>query len=359
MIVFLFNYINKYYSGLDILSYLIFRAVNSLLTALFISLYMGQNLIIWLKKLRINQMVRDDGPKSHFNKHGTPTMGGLMIITAVIISVLMWSCLSNIYIWYLLIIFIGFGIIGFVDDYLKVIHGNSRGLLARWKYFWMSIISIIIVLLLYFAGKNTPLTQLVIPFFRYMPQLGILYVGLAYIVIVGTGNAVNLTDGLDGLVIVPTIFISAGFAIVSLLTSNAIFAHCLHLPYIENTNELVTFCTAIIGSSVGFLYFNIYPAKVFMGDVGSLAIGGALGTIAVLLRQELLLFIMGGIFVIEACSVILQVSSFKLLGYRVFLMTPIHHHYELKGWPEPLIILSFWIISLILFLLGIVTLKMR
>ncbi|PPI87975.1 phospho-N-acetylmuramoyl-pentapeptide-transferase [Candidatus Pantoea edessiphila] len=360
MFVLLINYLINFSSYFKIFSHLIFRATNSFLTSLLISLYIGPYLISWFKKLQINQIIRHDGPKSHLRKHNTPTMGGVMIIISVLISILIWSRLSNIYIWYSLIIFTGFGIIGFIDDYRKLIYKNSKGLVAKWKYLCMSIVSIIIIAILYFNGKNTLSTQLVVPFFKdFMPQLGLLYVFLAYIVIVGTGNAVNLTDGLDGLAIVPTIFIATGLSIVSWLTSDIKLSQYLHLPYISYTRELIIFCSSIIGAGIGFLYFNIYPAKIFMGDVGSLSLGGALGIIAVLLRQELLLFIMGGIFVIEACSVILQVSSFKLLGHRIFLMAPIHHHYELKGWSEQRIILLFWIISFILVSIGLATLKMR
>ncbi|MBK4775592.1 phospho-N-acetylmuramoyl-pentapeptide-transferase [Candidatus Pantoea edessiphila] len=359
MLVFLIDYLTNFYSGFNVFSHLYFRVISSFLTSLYISMHIGSYFIYWLKKLQINQVVRNDGPKSHLRKHSTPTMGGIIIIVSVLISTLIWSRLSNVYIWYLITVFVGFGIIGFIDDYRKVIYRSSSGLIARWKYLWMSIISIIISLL-YFFGSNTISTQLVIPFLKdFMPHLGILYVILSYFVIVGTGNAVNLTDGLDGLAIVPIIFVAIGLSIVSWLTSSITFSAYLHIPYISYAKELIVFCVSIIGSGIGFLYFNIYPARIFMGDVGSLALGGALGTIAVLLRQELLLFIMGGIFVIEACSVILQVSSFKLLGRRIFLMAPIHHHYELKGWSEPRIILFFWIVSFIFVLLGLITLKIR
>ncbi|PPI86597.1 phospho-N-acetylmuramoyl-pentapeptide-transferase [Candidatus Pantoea edessiphila] len=358
MLVLLANYFTNVYS--NIFLHLIFRATSSLLTSLLISLYIGPYLINWLKKLQINQVVRNDGPESHLNKYGTPTMGGIIIIISVFISTLIWSCLSNIYIWYLLIVFIGYGIVGFIDDYYKVIYKNSTGLAAKWKYLWMSIIAIIIVVLLYLTNNNASSTQLLIPFFKnFMPQLGIIYIVLAYFVIVGTGNAVNLTDGLDGLAIVPIIFVTSGFSIVCWLTANIALAQHFYIPYIKNADEIIIFCTAIIGSGIGFLYFNIYPARIFMGDIGSLALGGALGTIAVLVHEELLLFIMGGIFVIEACSVILQVCSFKLLGFRIFLMAPIHHHYELKGWSEYRVIVTFWIISLILVLLGLIILKIR
>jgi len=272
----------------------------------------------------------------------------------------MWAYPSNPYVWCVLVVLVGFGVIGFVDDYRKVVRKDTKGLIARWKYFWMSVISLGVAFALYLAGKDTPATELVVPFFKdVMPQLGLFYIVLAYFVIVGTGNAVNLTDGLDGLAIMPTVFVAAGFALVAWATGNVKFAEYLHIPYLRHAGELVIVCTAIVGAGLGFLWFNTYPAQVFMGDVGSLALGGALGTIAVLLRQEFLLVIMGGVFVVETLSVILQVGSFKLRGQRIFRMAPIHHHYELKGWPEPRVIVRFWIISLMLVLIGLATLKVR
>ena len=289
-----------------------------------------------------------------------PVMGGIMILTAIVVSVLLWAYPSNPYVWCVLTVLIGYGIIGFVDDYRKVVRKDTKGLIARWKYFWMSVIALGVAFALYMAGKDTPATQLVVPFFKdIMPQLGLLYILLAYFVIVGTGNAVNLTDGLDGLAIMPTVFVAAGFALVAWATGNMNFANYLHIPYLRHAGELVIVCTAIVGAGLGFLWFNTYPAQVFMGDVGSLALGGALGIIAVLLRQEFLLVIMGGVFVVETLSVILQVGSFKLRGQRIFRMAPIHHHYELKGWPEPRVIVRFWIISLMLVLIGLATLKVR
>ena len=333
---------------------------NGLLTALFISLWMGPRMIAHLQKLSFGQVVRNDGPESHFSKRGTPTMGGIMILTAIVISVLLWAYPSNPYVWCVLVVLVGYGVIGFVDDYRKVVRKDTKGLIARWKYFWMSVIALGVAFALYLAGKDTPATQLVVPFFKdVMPQLGLFYILLAYFVIVGTGNAVNLTDGLDGLAIMPTVFVAGGFALVAWATGNMNFASYLHIPYLRHAGELVIVCTAIVGAGLGFLWFNTYPAQVFMGDVGSLALGGALGIIAVLLRQEFLLVIMGGVFVVETLSVILQVGSFKLRGQRIFRMAPIHHHYELKGWPEPRVIVRFWIISLMLVLIGLATLKVR
>ncbi|ACS84456.1 phospho-N-acetylmuramoyl-pentapeptide-transferase [Musicola paradisiaca] len=360
MLVWLAEHLVKIYSGFNVFSYLTFRAIVSLLTALIISLWMGPHLIAWLQRLQIGQVVRSEGPESHFSKRGTPTMGGVMILASIVISVLLWVNLSNPYVWCVLLVLLGYGIVGFVDDYRKVVRKDTRGLIARWKYFWQSLLALVVAFSMYAIGKGTPATQLVVPFFKdVMPQLGLFYIVLAYFVIVGTSNAVNLTDGLDGLAIMPTVFVAGGFALVAWATGNMNFASYLHIPYIRHASELVVVCTAIVGAGLGFLWFNTYPAQVFMGDVGSLALGGALGTIAVLLRQEFLLVIMGGVFVVETLSVILQVGSFKLRGQRIFRMAPIHHHYELKGWPEPRVIVRFWIISLMLVLIGLVTLKVR
>ncbi|WP_395479865.1 phospho-N-acetylmuramoyl-pentapeptide-transferase [Candidatus Curculioniphilus buchneri] len=360
MLICLSEYLIKFYSGFNVFFYLTFRAIISLLTALFLSLCMGPCLISWLHKLQIDQVVRINGPESHFRKCGTPTMGGLLILMSIIISVLMWSYPFNPYIWYVLFVLVGYGVIGFVDDYRKVSSKDTKGLSPRWKYFWQSIIALMISVVMFTSNKTTLTTQLVVPFFKdIMPQLGVWYIVMAYFVIVGTSNAVNLTDGLDGLAIVPTIFIASGMALVAWATSNVNFANYLHIPHVCFASELVVVCTAIVGAGLGFLWFNTYPAMVFMGDVGSLALGGALGVIAVLLRQELLLLIMGGVFVVETLSVILQVGSFKLLGQRLFRMAPIHHHYELRGCPEPRVIVRFWILSLILVLIGLATLKVR
>ncbi len=360
MLTWVFNYLVKYISFFHVFSYLTVRAIFALLTALIISLLMGQRVIDWLQKLQIGQVVRNDGPESHLSKKGTPTMGGTLIVSSITISVLLWSELSNPYVWVTLFVLIGFALVGFADDYLKVVRKDPRGLIARWKYFWQSVIALLVAFGMYVYGKDTAVTALVLPFFKdVMPQLGLFYIVFTYFVIVGAGNAVNLTDGLDGLAIMPTVFVAGGFALVSWTTGNVNFAEYLHIPYIRHSGELMIVCMAIVGAGLGFLWFNTYPAMVFMGDVGSLALGGVLGIIAVLLRQEFLLVIMGGIFVIETLSVILQVGSFKLRGKRIFRMAPIHHHYELKGWPEPRVIVRFWIISLMLVLIGLVTLKLR
>ena len=287
-------------------------------------------------------------------------MGGMMILFSIGVSTLLWANLANPYIWVCLFVLFGYGAIGFVDDFRKITRKNTDGLIARWKYFWMSVVALVAILWLYWLGHDTDATRLVIPFFKdIMPQLGLFYIVLSYFVIVGTGNAVNLTDGLDGLAIMPTALVAGAFALIAWATGNVNFAEYLHIPYIKYSSEVVVFCTAIVGAGLGFLWFNTYPAQVFMGDVGSLALGGALGVVAILVRQEFLLVIMGGVFVVEALSVILQVGSYKLRKQRIFRMAPIHHHFELKGWPEPRVIIRFWIISLMLVLMGLVTLKLR
>jgi len=360
MLLWLGEYLTQYYSAFNVFSYLTFRAIISTLTALFISLYFGPKLIRYLQKMQIGQTVRDDGPQSHLSKSGTPTMGGLLILASIVVSVLLWANLSNIYVWVVLFVIVSFGIIGFVDDYRKVVRKDANGLIARWKYFWQTVIGLSTALFLYFIAQGPNETSLLIPFMKELiPQLGIFYVVMSYFVIVGTSNAVNLTDGLDGLAIVPTIMVAGAFALFAYVTGNVNFSSYLNIPHIALTSELVVVCTAIVGAGLGFLWFNTYPAQVFMGDVGSLALGAALGVIAILVRQELVLFIMGGVFVMETVSVILQVGSYKMRGQRIFRMAPIHHHYELKGWPEPRVIVRFWIISIVLVLIGLATLKLR
>ncbi len=287
-------------------------------------------------------------------------MGGTLILAAIFISSLLWSDLSNRYVWLVLIVTAVFGAVGFVDDYRKVVEKNSVGLPARWKYFWQSMIAIAVALYLYSNQQNPAETALLVPFFKdVMPQMGLLFMVVTYFVIVGTSNAVNLTDGLDGLAIVPVVLVAGAFAIFAYVTGNINFSAYLHIPYLPLTSELVIVCTAIVGAGLGFLWFNTYPAQVFMGDVGALALGAALGVIAVIVRHEIVFFIMGGVFVMETLSVIIQVASFKLTGKRIFRMAPIHHHFELKGWPEPRVIVRFWIITAMLVLLGLVTLKLR
>lgn len=360
MLVWLAEYLTQYFSVFNVFSYLTFRAILGILTSLLLSLYLGPKLIARLQKMQIGQVVRGDGPESHFSKKGTPTMGGLLILGSVLASTLLWADLDNKYVWVVLFVLVSFGWIGFVDDYRKVIRKDPKGLIARWKYFWQSLFAIATAAFLYFTAERPAETALLVPFLKdVMPQLGLLFLALSYFVIVGTSNAVNLTDGLDGLAIVPTIMVAAAFAIIAYASGNVNFSGYLNIPYLPYASELVVVCAALIGAGLGFLWFNTYPAQVFMGDVGSLALGAVLGVIAILVRQEIVLFIMGGVFVMETLSVILQVGSYKLRGQRIFRMAPIHHHYELKGWPEPRVIVRFWILSIIFVLVGLATLKLR
>lgn len=360
MLIWLAEWLTQFETGFNVFSYLTMRAILSTLTALLIAIIIGPKMIRALQRMQIGQTVRDDGPESHLSKAGTPTMGGLLILAAIVASVLLWADLTNRYVLVTLTVVIGYGIIGFIDDYRKVIRKDSKGLIARWKYFWQSLIALGVALYLYSTASSPAETSLLVPFFKdVFPQLGLLFIAVVYFALVGTSNAVNLTDGLDGLAIVPTILVAGALAIFAYVTGNTNFASYLNIPFIPLTGELVIVCTAIVGAGLGFLWFNTYPAQVFMGDVGSLALGGTLGVLAVLVRQEIVLIIMGGVFVIETLSVILQVGSYKLRGQRIFRMAPIHHHYELKGWPEPRVIVRFWIISLILVLVGLATLKLR
>lgn len=360
MLIWLAEWLQQYESGFNVFSYLTLRAILSTLSALLMAVIIGPKMIAWLQKMQIGQTVRNDGPESHLSKAGTPTMGGLLILAAIVTSVLLWADLSNRYVWVTLAVVVSYGIIGFVDDYRKVVRKDPKGLIAKWKYFWQSIIAILVAVYLYAYSQDPNETALLVPFFKeVMPQLGMFFIVITYFAIVGTSNAVNLTDGLDGLAIVPTILVAGALAIFAYTTGNVNFSSYLNIPYIPLTSELVIVCGSIVGAGLGFLWFNTYPAQVFMGDVGSLALGGTLGVMAVLVRQEIVLIIMGGVFVVETLSVILQVGSYKLRGQRIFRMAPIHHHYELKGWPEPRVIVRFWIISLILVLIGLATLKLR
>ncbi len=360
MLIWLAQWLQQFDAGFNVFSYLTLRAILSTLTALLMAVLIGPAMIRWLQTMQIGQTVRNDGPQSHLSKSGTPTMGGLLILAAILTSSLLWADLTNRYVWVTLAIVVGYGIIGFIDDYRKVIRKDPKGLIAKWKYFWQSIIALIVAFYLYSNSQDPAETALLVPFFKeVMPQLGLFFIVVTYFTVVGTSNAVNLTDGLDGLAIVPTILVAGALAIFAYATGNVNFSSYLNIPYIPLTSELVIVCTAIVGAGLGFLWFNTYPAQVFMGDVGSLALGGTLGIMAVLVRQEIVLIIMGGVFVIETLSVILQVGSYKLRGQRIFRMAPIHHHYELKGWPEPRVIVRFWIISLILVLIGLATLKLR
>lgn len=360
MLVWLADYLQFFITGFNVVQYLTMRVILGVLTALMLSLWLGPKVIVGLRRLQVGQTVRDDGPQSHLSKSGTPTMGGLLILMSIFASVLLWADLSNRYVWVTLFVIGGFGIVGFIDDYRKVVRKDPAGLIARWKYFWQSVIAATVAVYLFYTAGQDAETALLIPFVKdVMPQLGALYLLLAYFVIVGTSNAVNLTDGLDGLAIMPTVMVAGALGVFAYVTGNVNFSAYLQIPYIPEAAELTVVCAAICGAGLGFLWFNTYPAQVFMGDVGSLALGAALGIIAILVRQELVLLIMGGVFVMETLSVMLQVGSYKLRGKRVFRMAPIHHHYELKGWPEPRVIVRFWILSLILVLVGLATLKLR
>ncbi|MBQ4488962.1 MAG: phospho-N-acetylmuramoyl-pentapeptide-transferase [Ruminobacter sp.] len=364
MLVFLADYLANNVSGCGafrVVNYISFRAICSLLTALLFSLAIGPFMIRKLQMLHFGQVVRNDGPESHFSKRGTPTMGGIMIIGVIVATMLLWCKLDNIHVWVILFALVSHALIGFADDYLKIIRKNPNGLIAKYKYFWQSVVAVIIGVTLYCVSKTPGETQLVIPFFKeFMPDMGWLFIPFVYFVIVGSSNAVNLTDGLDGLAITCTILVAAGLGIVAYLTSNIEYANYLFIPHLPHAAECSLICTSIIGAGLGFLWFNTYPAQVFMGDVGSLALGAVLGVISVVIREEILLFIMGGIFVIETVSVILQVGSYKLRhGKRIFKMAPIHHHFEKCGWPEPRVIVRFWIITFVLVLVGLVTLKLR
>ena len=360
MLIWLTEYLTYYYRAFSVFEYITLRTILSTLTALIIAMLVGPPMIRRLTQFKVGQIVRDDGPKSHFSKAGTPTMGGAMILVAITLSTLLWSNWKNDYIWIVLAVTLGFGAIGWIDDYRKLVRKNTKGLPARWKYFWQSIIGLLAAVFLYTKATTPAETQLLIPFFKNAAvPLGLFYIIFVYSVIVGTSNAVNLTDGLDGLAIMPIVLIGGALGIFAYITGHVKFASYLAIPYIPGVGEIAIFCGAMVGAGLGFLWFNAYPAQVFMGDVGSLGLGAALGLIAVLVRQELVLFIMGGVFVAETLSVILQVGSYKLRGRRIFKMAPIHHHFELLGWPEPRVIVRFWIITFILVLFGLATLKLR
>jgi phospho-N-acetylmuramoyl-pentapeptide-transferase len=360
MLLWLTEYLTQFHSGFNVFQYLTLRIILGVLTSLFISLLVGPYLIKRLNEYQIGQSVRDDGPKTHLSKSGTPTMGGLLILVSIAVSTLCWADLSNRFIAVVLLVTLAFGVVGWVDDYRKVVEQNPKGLPGRYKYFWQSVIGLVAAMYLYQSATSPAETQLIIPFIKDVTiNLGWMYVVLSYFVIVGSSNAVNLTDGLDGLAILPTVLVAGALMIFAYTTGHIYFAEYLGIPYIQGVGEVAIFCAAIVGSGLGFLWFNTYPAQVFMGDIGALALGAALGVVAIVVRQELVLFIMGGVFVMETVSVILQVGSFKLTGKRIFNMAPLHHHYELKGWPEPRVIVRFWIVTVILVLIGLASLKVR
>lgn len=361
MLYWLTQLIQGQYHAFRVFQYLTFRSILASLTALLVGLCCGPMMIRWLGKLQLGQVVREDGPQTHLSKAGTPTMGGVLILLSIFSSCLLWGDLSQPALWLVLFVTISFGIVGWVDDYRKVVHKNSRGLPARWKYFWQSVIAVVAIVFLYCSDTIPWQTQLTVPFCKnLLISLGPMFPILAYFVLVGSSNAVNLTDGLDGLAIVPIVMVSGALGIFAYASSNALYAHYLSIPFVANTGELTIFCSAIVGAGLGFLWYNTYPAQVFMGDVGSLALGAALGMVAIIVKQELVLLIMGGLFVIETMSVILQVGYFKCTGgKRLFRMAPLHHHFELKGWSEPKVIVRFWILTVIFVLCGLATLKLR
>ena len=360
MLIWLADYLQQFDRGFNVIKYLTLRTILSVLTALFLSLLIGPLVIRLLGHFQMGQHVRDDGPQSHLAKAGTPTMGGVLVILVIVVTTLLWSDLINRFVWISLLTILSFGAIGWCDDYLKISRRNSKGLSAGAKYLWQSAVALAVAVALLGFATTPAETQLIVPFFKQLTvNLGGFYILSTYFVIVGTSNAVNLTDGLDGLAIMPTVLIAAALIIFSYVTGNIKFSQYLGVPYVAGVGELCVFCGAMVGAGLGFLWFNTYPAQVFMGDIGALALGASLGVVAVMVRQELVLFIMGGVFVLETVSVILQVASFKLTGRRIFRMAPIHHHFELKGWPEPRVIVRFWIISVILVLIGLATLKIR
>ena len=360
MLVYLADYLSQFHTGFNVFQYLTLRAILGVLTALLISFLVGPFMIRRLSFHQIGQSVRTDGPQTHLTKAGTPTMGGALILVGVAVATLLWADLGNRYVWVLLVVTLLFGAIGWVDDYRKVVARNSKGLAARSKFLWQSVVALGAALFLYYTAQTPAEVQLLVPFFKnFYLDLGWGYVLLVYFVVVGSSNAVNLTDGLDGLAILPTVMIAGALAVFAYVTGHVRFADYLAIPFIRDAGEVIVFAGALMGAGLGFLWFNAYPAQVFMGDVGALALGAALGMMAVLVRQELVFFVMAGVFVMETVSVILQVASFKLTGRRIFRMAPLHHHFELKGWPEPRVIVRFWIVTVILVLIGLATLKIR
>ena len=361
MLLELAQWLAKDIRAFNVFNYITLRAVLACLTALVISFVVGPAVIRRLTAYKIGQAVRDDGPQSHFIKAGTPTMGGALILVSIAVTTVLWADLQNRLVWIVFWVTLAFGAVGWIDDWRKVVQRNPRGLSARAKFFWQSVIGVAAACYIAFSTHLPAQTEFIVPFFKQVAYpLGVFgFVAMTYFVIVGTSNAVNLTDGLDGLAIMPTVMIGGALGIFAYVAGNAVFAKYLGFPYIPGAGELTVFCGALAGAGLAFLWFNAYPAEVFMGDVGALALGAALGTIAVIVRQEIVLFIMGGVFVVETLSVMLQVASFKLTGKRIFRMAPLHHHYELKGWKENQVVVRFWIITMMLVLVGLSTLKLR
>ena len=361
MLLALAQYLAKHVSAFSVFNYITLRAVLATLTALAISFTVGPAMIRKLTAYKIGQAVRDDGPQSHLVKAGTPTMGGALILVSIVVTTLLWADLSNRFVWVVLAVALGFGAIGWMDDYRKVVHRDSKGLAARTKYFWQSVIGLAAAGYLAFSTTMPSQTEFIVPFFKHVayPLGPIGFLVISYFVIVGASNAVNLTDGLDGLAIMPAVMVGSALGIFAYVAGHGVFSRYLGFPYVPGAGELGILCAALAGAGLGFLWFNAYPAEVFMGDVGALALGAVLGVVAVIARQEIVLFIMGGVFVVETLSVILQVASFKLTGKRIFRMAPLHHHYELKGWKENQVVVRFWIITMMLVLFGLSTLKLR
>ena len=360
MLLLLAEYLREHVSGFNAFTYLTLRAILGALTALAISLLLGPTWIDRLTRRQIGQVIRDDGPQSHLQKAGTPTMGGTLILLAILVSTLLWADLRSFYVWVVIGVTAAYGVLGFVDDYRKLILRNPKGLSAREKLFWQSVVALGVAVLLYLQADTPSGTALLVPYLKdVLIPLGWLFIPFAFLVIVGTSNAVNLTDGLDGLAIMPTVLVGGALGIFAWVAGNSIFSSYLDVPYVVGAGELLVFCAALAGAGLGFLWFNTYPAQVFMGDIGALSLGGALGTVAVIVRQELVLVIMGGIFVAETVSVMMQVASFKMTGKRIFRMAPLHHHFELKGLAEPKVIVRFWIVTVILVLVGLSSLKIR
>jgi len=360
MLLYLTEYLTKFESGFNVFSYLTLRAILGALTALILSFVIGPIMIAKLSISQVGQPVRELGPSSHLPKAGTPTMGGALILTAIVVSTVLWANLENRFIWIVLFVTLAFGVIGYVDDYKKLVLQDPAGLSAGKKLLWQSIAASIAAVSLYLLAVDPVSTSLLIPYFKDLAlPLGILQIAVTYLFIVGFSNAVNLTDGLDGLAIMPTVLVGGALGVFAYVTGNVNFSEYLSIPYVAGTGEILVFCSALAGAGLGFLWFNTYPAQVFMGDIGALSLGAALGIVAVIVRQEIVLAIMGGVFVVETVSVIIQVASFKLTGRRVFRMAPLHHHFELKGWAEPKVIVRFWIITVILVLIGLASLKIR
>lgn len=361
MLIYLADYLQQYVSGFGVFKYVTMRAIMAVLTALLISFYIGPKVIRWLIRLKVGQSIRLDGPQTHLVKSGTPTMGGVMILFAVGVSALLWGNLTNPYLLITIFTMFGFGAIGFWDDYKKVVYKDPNGMKARVKYLLQSLVGLVAAYSLYAIANVPEQTSLLIPYMKdTFIQLGAWSIVLSYFVIVGSSNAVNLTDGLDGLAIMPSVMIAGALGVFAYVSGHVYFAHYLHIPYLSGVEELTIFCGALVGAGLGFLWFNAHPAQVFMGDVGSLSIGAALGVVAIAVKEELVFFIMSGIFVAETLSVILQVGSYKLRnGKRIFLMAPLHHHFEQKGWHESQVIVRFWIVTIILVLIGLASLKIR